>query len=257
MATAVSSPTNHWPRSKCAKAFWSQQQLWPYRRLLADTAAWLDPQPGERWLDLGAGSGQLSRAVWEKSGGTLDKLVAFDCAAANEHSVRMLRSALHPPPGDRLSFCHADFSDGLTRWEDHHFDGVVSGLAIQYAQSYSDELRRWTTDAYDRLLAEVYRVLRSGGRFVFSVNVPEPSWFRVGLYALPGMLLAPRLTRFFRNCLRMWRYGSWLKREARRGRFHYLSVPSIATRLDGTGFIAIEHRVSFVGQAYIFRCRKP
>jgi ubiquinone/menaquinone biosynthesis C-methylase UbiE len=253
----AAASVNHWPQSKCAKAFWSQQQLGPYRRLLADTAAWLDPQPGERWLDLGSGSGQLVRALWEKSGGTLTELAALDCARANERSVRQLRAALQPPPGDRLRFCHADFSAGLAGWGDGQLDGISSGLAIQYAEWYSPERGCWTTDAYDRLLAEVYRVLRPGGRFVFSVNVPNPSWSIVALWALPGLLFAPGLTRVLKNCLRMWTYGRWLKREARSGRFHYLAAETIEAKLRAVGFAAVEFRRSFAGQAYVFRCRKP
>src|SRR5919204_4115296 len=48
---------NHWPDAKCAKAFWSQQELRPYRRLLADTIDWAAPAAGETWLDLGGGGG--------------------------------------------------------------------------------------------------------------------------------------------------------------------------------------------------------
>jgi ubiquinone/menaquinone biosynthesis C-methylase UbiE len=254
---ASTASVNHWPESKCAKAFWSQQQLLPYRRLLTDTCNWLDPQPGERWLDLGSGSGQLTRALWEKSGGTLAELVALDCAQANERSVRQLHATLQPAPGDRLRFCHADFSAGLAAWQQDQLDGITSGLAIQYAEYFCEKRGCWTTDAYDRLLAEVYRVLRPGGRFVFSVNVPNPSWTLVALYALPGLLFAPQLTRFLKNCLRMWSYGCWLKREANRGRFHYLSVDQVLTKLTQVGFTAIEHRRSFAWQAYIFRCRKP
>ena len=54
MATAVTGSVNHWPESKCAKAFWGQQELPPYRRLLTDTAAWLETRPGQRWLLQGA-----------------------------------------------------------------------------------------------------------------------------------------------------------------------------------------------------------
>ena len=58
---------------------------------------------------------------------------------------------------------------------------AVSGLAIQYAESYSETEQRWTQEAFDRLLREVHRVLKPGAAFVFSVNVPEPSWGRVAL----------------------------------------------------------------------------
>ncbi len=248
---------NYWPDNRCAKAFWSQRDVPAYRQLLADTTAWLDPAADERWLDLGCGGGQLARALWEKSGGRLREVVALDCAAANGDAIAKLRPTLQPPaPAAQMRFLHADFSHGLTDCADGSYDGAVSGLAIQYAESYSNERGAWTTEAYDRLLAEVYRVLRVGGRFVFSVNVPEPNWFAVAFGGLPGMLRAPRPLHYLKNSLRMLKYGSWLKREARKGRFHYLPATVVADKLRAVGFTAVEQRVSFAGQAFVFRCRK-
>jgi hypothetical protein len=54
----------------------------------------------------------------------------------------------------------------------------------------------------------------------------------------------------------MWRYGAWLSREARQGRFHYLPLDAILAKLTAGGFMAIEHRRSYAGQAYLVRCRK-
>jgi ubiquinone/menaquinone biosynthesis C-methylase UbiE len=258
MATALSSAVNHWHESACARAFWGQQDLPPYRKLLADTTAWLDPQPGQRWLDLGCGCGQLTQALWVKSGGTVGEIVGVDCAAENEKAFHKLRAVVRPtPPEGRIRFVCSNFSKGLVAWSEGHFAGVVSGLAIQYAESYSKERGRWTTDAYDHLLAEIYRVLQGGGWFVFSVNVPEPSWGKVGLRSLKGVFQVSRPARYLQKMLRMMRYGFWLTREARRGRFHYLPLSTIVAKLAATGFVAIEHRRSYAGQAYIFRCRKP
>jgi SAM-dependent methyltransferase len=256
----MSSPppdVNYWPDRKCARAFWTQCEVPPYRRLLADTTAWLDPAPGERWLDLGCGGGQLTRALWEKSAGTLAEVVALDCAAVNADAIARLRGQLQPPADEAVYFRHADFSAGLAGFADRAFDGAASGLAIQYAQSYSPQQCCWTTDAYEHLLAEVARVLRPGGRFVFSVNVPEPAWVKIALHGIPGFFRAPRPLRYFRNSMRMLRYGSWLKREARRGRFHYLPADGVRARLQRAGFIDLHHRLSFAGQAYVFRCVKP
>ena len=152
--------------------------------------------------------------------------------------------------------CH-DFSSGLGPFADGGFDHAVSGLSISYAEHFDEAAGRWTTDAYDRLLAEVHRVIRPGGRFVFSVNVPEPSWGRVAWHSLGAALRSDRPLRFLKRSLRMMRYGRWLKREARTGRFHYLPAETVRQKLTAAGFDAIEHRLSFAGQAYVFRCRRP
>ncbi|HZU36981.1 MAG TPA: methyltransferase domain-containing protein [Gemmataceae bacterium] len=258
MATAAPDAVNYWPDSKCARAFWDQCEAPAYQQLLADTTALLEPQPGDRWLDLGCGRGMLSRALWQKSGGTVAEIVGLDCAADNARAYERLRTQVRPTAtADRLRFVCADFSAGLAAWSDASFDGVVSGLAIQYAESYSQELGRWTMAAYDHLLTEVHRLLRPGAAFVFSVNVPEPAWARVAWRSLPGLLRIPRRVRFLKRSLRMLRYGRWLKQEARRGRFHYLPIEAIVNKLQAIGFDRIEHRLSFVGQAYLLRCHKP
>jgi len=267
MPSTKPQSANYWPESKCAKAFWGQHELPPYQRLLADTIAWCEPEAGQRWLDLGCGCGQLTQALWLKSGGQLRQIVGLDCAAVNAVAFENLRRTLTPQdhlaPGEspganyQIAFHHADFSAGLGSFPDSHFDGAVSGLAIQYAESYDDKTGAWTRDAYDHLLAEVCRVLRPGGWWVFSVNVPEPGWGRVALASLTGLLRAPRMTRYVKNSLRMWKYGSWLTKEARRGRFHYLPAEDIASRLEMAGFTAIEHRLSYVKQAYVLRCQRP
>jgi len=257
MATQ-SAAVNHWPDARCAKAFWNQSDAPPYQRLLRDTLAWVDPLPGQRWIDLGCGSGKLTQGLWDKSAGSLAEVVALDCAAANEKSIARLRDSLWPvPAADQVRFHHADFSAGLNCFADAGFDGAVSGLAIQYAESWSMDRGCWTSDAYDHLLAEVCRVLKPGGSFVFSVNVPEPAWVKVALYGLPGLFRVPRPLRFAKNALRMLRYGRWLKREARSGRFHYLPAEVLTEKLAAAGFTDVEHRLSFVGQALVLRCRRP
>ncbi len=258
MSTAPSVPVNHWPDNACARAFWGQRELPSYRRLLTDTVAWLDPRPGQRWLDLGCGGGQLSRALWEKSEGSLAEVVALDCAAANETAISGLRERMDPPAAeDQFRFFHADFSHGLSVCDDDTYDGAVSGLALQYAESYDARGNCWTRDAYDRLLCDVCRVLKPGGTFVFSVNVPEPSWARVAFAGITGFFRSSNPVRYLKNAALMWRYGGWLKQQARLGRFHYLPIDLVRKSLRNAGLERIEHRLSFARQAYLIRCRKP
>lgn len=248
---------NYWPDARCAKAFWNQHELPPYQELLRDTAAWVDPRGGQRWLDLGCGCGQLSRMLWSKSQASLAELVGVDIAPVNEDAYARIRAtvAAGASSPEVIRFLAADFSTGLSQWEDGRFDGIVSGLALQYAQSYDEARGEWTRDAYVRILAEARRLLRPGGQFVFSVNVPEPAWGRVAWVALAGTFQARRPLHFLKRSLRIYRYGNWLKREARRGRFHYLPQGEIEAMLHRAGFGSVETKTSFAGQAYLFRCR--
>jgi SAM-dependent methyltransferase len=248
---------NHWPDRKCAKAFWGQQELPPYQELLADTLAWANPQPGERWLDLGCGSGALTKAIWHKTDGQVAEIVGLDCAEVNAQIYAKFSQTLTPPPGNRIQFrCH-DFSSGLANIASASFDHVISGLALSYAESYDEAERCWTTAAYDSVLAEVLRILKPGGRLVYSVNVPNPAWTRLAVGSLVGATTVMKPLRYLRRTWRMFQYGAWLKREAAIGRFHYLPIATLVPKLQGIGYASIEHRVSFRRLAYIIRATKP
>jgi ubiquinone/menaquinone biosynthesis C-methylase UbiE len=253
---AASASINYWPQSACARAFWAQQETPPYGELLAETVAWLEPKPNDRWLDLGCGCGNLTEAIWKKSAGNISLVLGIDCAAENARAFAKMREKLQATENN-LQFVHADFIQGLASCDDDSFNGVVSGLAVHYADSYSEELGRWTSEAYDRVITEVFRVLRAGGAFVFSVCVPNPAWTRVALRTVPGAFRARNPLRYLKKALRMMRYGGWLTREARRGRFHYLPFAAIEAKLRNAGFTRIACRLSYAGQAYVIRCRKP
>jgi ubiquinone/menaquinone biosynthesis C-methylase UbiE len=252
----MSNGMNHWLDPKCAKAFWGQHELPPYRRLLRDTLEWANPSAGERWLDLGCGGGAISRKIWEGTQGRVGSVVAVDCADKNALQYQQLQESLRPAPGERMKFVTHDFSSGLKLFDNASFDHAVSGLSISYAQSYDERLQQWTTAAYDNLLAEVHRVLRPGGRFVFSANVPEPSWAAVGVRSFKALFLTRPILLHLKSAWRMARYGAWLKKEARIGRFHYLQSDVVTAKLRSAGFGRVEHRLSYAKQAYIFRAVK-
>jgi SAM-dependent methyltransferase len=254
---AAGLAVNHWPAAKTAKAFWGQCELPPYKQLLNDTMDRAAPTAGERWLDLGCGGGSVTKALWKRTNGRIGEVVALDCAAVNADAYERLKTDLTPPPGDRIRFACHDFSHGLNLFPAGRFDGVVSGLSISYAESFDPATGKWTTEAYDALLGHVAKVLRPGGRFVFSVNVPEPSWGTVAFFSLPALFLGERPLRAIKRSWRMMKYGAWLKREARTGRFHYLPADDITRRLAAAGFVNIDHILSYRRQAFVFRAVKP
>ncbi len=246
--------TNWWLEEKCAEAFWDQKLLAPYRELLQDTVERLDVQAGERWLDLGCGGGQLTAALWQKSVGRVGEIVATDCNPANAKVIGRL--AEHLGATGKVRFETVNFSDGLGVFPDAHFDGIVSGLAISYAESQDPTTGRYTDTAYNQLLAELFRVLKPGGKLVVSVNVPEPRWGKI-LWLSLGRLRVSKPLRQLMNGVRMWWVGRWLSREARRGRFHYLPQGEIQRRLTALGFGDFDCRLSYADQAYLFSARRP
>jgi len=98
---------------------------------------WLNPQPGERILDLGCGDGALSTRIAE----TGAQVVGVDT------SEDLLRAA-------RDRGIDARFMDGEALSFDAEFDAVFSNAALH-----------WMRDA-DAVIAGVKRALKPGGRFV-------------------------------------------------------------------------------------------
>jgi ubiquinone/menaquinone biosynthesis C-methylase UbiE len=246
---------NHWFTESCARAFWDQKEGLPYKRLVADTMGWAAPKPGERWIDLGCGSGALSAALWQASAGGLAQLLCLDCAAINADPIGKLSQKFAPGRAEVFRFIRGDFSTGLADLPDASLDGAISGLAISYAQSRDPVTGQYTDAAFRHLLADVRRVLKPAGRFVFSINVPDPNFWRILWASFGRGLRISKPARQLTSALKMQYYGAWLKREARRGRFHYPSADRLRVYLQDAGFEHVEQTTSYAGQAFVVRAR--
>lgn len=105
--------------------------------LAGEVLAWLDPQPGERILDLGCGDGAVS-----------ERLQALGCDVFGvDASADMIAAA-------RRRGCDAKIMDGEALEFDGEFDAVFSNAALH-----------WMTRA-DAVIGGVNRALKPGGRFV-------------------------------------------------------------------------------------------
>jgi len=99
---------------------------------------WLDPQPGERILDLGCGDGQLTVRIAES------RALVRGLDASPEMAVAARSRGIEVDEGSAETLPYA----GAT------FDAVFSNAVLH-----------WIRDQ-DAMLAGVHRILRPGGRFV-------------------------------------------------------------------------------------------
>jgi SAM-dependent methyltransferase len=112
------------------------------RMVAREFVAWLEPPGGGRWLDVGCGTGALTRTVLDRAGPEL--------VAGVDPSAGFVADARERMGGGRAAFAVGDarrlpVRDGAADW-------VVSGLVLNFVPEP------------ERAVAELARVLRPGGR---------------------------------------------------------------------------------------------
>ena len=177
----------------------SNPQLEWGRRVLRRLA----PQPGERILDIGCGTGRLTAELVSALGeGTV---VAVD---RSETMLREASAQAATPPPVRVCFVRAD--GALLPFVDA-FDAVLSTATFH-----------WILD-HHQLFASIYRALAPGGRLVAQCG----GGANLGqlLDRAGDLVSSSSLARYFSG----WR-GPW----------EFADVPTTIERLDQAGFTAID-----------------
>jgi ubiquinone/menaquinone biosynthesis C-methylase UbiE len=249
---------NLWRSSLVAFAYSYQQNAKPYAELLATTESFISPKAGQRWLDLGCGSGRLIRSVWEKSNGDVSAIIGVDISPTALNLARSALSKVVSPMNERrLNFVIADLSTGLEGlFRPCSFHGVTAGLALSYADHWNAVQRKWDNTSYLNLLKSIYCLLKKDGSFVFSTNVPNPDFFLIAKKSWKEIFLTRRLPLGLLVSLVMLMQSRWLKNAARNGRFHYLPADQIVNILRSVGFKDIHHKLTYAGQAWVFAAVK-
>ena len=131
-----------------------------HRQWKRQLLAWMQPKPGERWLDLCCGTGDLALSMARIVRPTGD-VVGLDAAAA-PLALAEERRALEP--WLKVDWLHADAMD--TGLESASFDGLVMAYGLR---NLADAAAGFE---------EMRRLLRPGGRAgVLDFNrLPEASW---------------------------------------------------------------------------------
>jgi SAM-dependent methyltransferase len=127
--------------------------VWGPERLREEDVRLLGEVAGRRVLEIGAGAGQCSRWLWARGA----DVVATDLSAGMVRQGRVIGA--RSPGGERVPFVQCDGRE--LPFGDETFDVVFTAYGVVPFVADSDVVLR-----------EAARVLRPGGRFVFSTTHP-------------------------------------------------------------------------------------
>ena len=129
----------------------------------------LDPQPGERILDLSTGTGWTSRSVARRGARVTGVDIAADLIAAAQSTAKEQALAIEYRIGDAESL---PFADG-------EFDAVISTCGVMFASRP------------ESAAAELARVCRKGGRIALTTWLSDSNLFKMFQVMKPYMAPPP------------------------------------------------------------------
>ncbi|WP_040166310.1 bifunctional demethylmenaquinone methyltransferase/2-methoxy-6-polyprenyl-1,4-benzoquinol methylase UbiE [Microbacterium gorillae] len=185
----------------------------------------IDPKPGQRILDLAAGTGASSVSL-ARSGAHV---------VAGDFSPGMIAEGRRRHAGERnVEFVHADATD--LPFDDDEFDTVTISYGLRNVNDPK------------RAIAEMLRVTKPGGRLVITEFSKPPSPFFAGFYRFYNAQVLPRVARIISSNADAYEYlnesiADWPDQKTLSGWIRDAGWTNVAYRNLSFGIVAV-HRAT-------------
>lgn len=235
-----------------AKIYINLEKANPYQHLSKVIEDLIEPREGDVCLDMGCGPAKMSQIIWKKSKERTKKIIGIDIVLKPARET--LGRINHSMP---LELIYGDIGQKFP-FPDNHFDLIVANLVIPYVIDFHGQNGK---SAFERLLKETYRILKSKGHMVWSTPKKDVHFQWVFLASIPDMLnvyeyiIHKDITRILQGT-RILKHALEIQRKGKEGIYTFLEKDELEKMLLKIGFINPIWQRTFTQQVWVNKVYK-
>ena len=224
----------------------------PYKELLSQIEKLLGKHLSGRWLDAGCGSGGILELLWRLSGGKIKEIIALDLTETMlAHARKKVGHFSFQPSAGQISFLKHDLSNKLP-FDSDYFDGIIANLVLPYVVMHQGRQGRAALSA---VLAEIHRVLKPGGVFIWSSPVKGVKFWKVFIASWRQILNPGKPMNLYYGPA-ILKHALRIQKKGREHLYNFLTESELLQAVSATGFCEPEIYLSFAKQAYVIKVYK-
>jgi len=228
------------------------EQAKPYHDLIHRVSGIVEPKQGQRWLDLGTGSGAIVDLLWRKTHGLIGEITALDLTDVMLDHLRRRTETFVPRPKDgQITYVKHNLANKLP-FPDESYDGAVANLVLPYIEEHEGVSGK---DALASILKEAHRVTKPGSVFAWSSPVDGVNFFKVFLASWKEIVNPKRVKNLYYGPA-ILRYAKMIEKKGADGTYTFLPDDELVVLMHETGFDAVRASRTFAGQAVVMSGRK-
>lgn len=238
------------------KKFWSNyakfyhylEKADPYKDLIAEFNKDISNPLQGKWLDLGSGSGAVVDLLTKKMGNLLSKIEIF----ATDIEPLMLNSlSKRFSKNKNVKIKELDLAYSFN-FPENYFDGITANLVLPYLIHHEGEIG---VKGFIKLLEDIYKILKHGGKLIWSTPKKNVNFFHVFLASWKNILDFKNLEHLYYGPA-ILKQALQIQNKGKHGIYHFLDIEELKNILEKIGFTDINFMRSMAKQVDIISCTK-